>query len=252
MTFEVPADAYDAFMGRWSTQLAPQLADVAGVQAGQRGLDVGCGPGAVVAELVGRLGVASVSAIDPSESFVASVRARYAGVDVRRASAERLPFGDDAFDVSLAGLVVHFMSDPLAGIAEMARVTRPGGAVAASVWDFAGGRGPLGPLWEAARETDPEAVDESARAGTHHGQLTELFTQAGLDGVTETEIHAQRSYEGFDAWWEPFTRGVGPGGAYVAGLDEVRRTRLQDACRARLPDGPFVLSAAAWVARGTA
>src|SRR5437667_11718142 len=143
-------------MGRYSVLLSPQLADVAGISDGQRVLDVGCGPGALTAELVARLGPASVSAVDPSEPFVAAARARHPGVEVQQAFAEQLPFPDRAFDAALAQRVVHFMSDPTAGIAEMRRLTRRNGVVAACVWDHAGGHGPLSLLWKAARGLDPD------------------------------------------------------------------------------------------------
>src|SRR5688500_4873461 len=149
MAFDVAADAYDRFMGRYSRLLSPQLADFAGVRGGQRVLDVGCGPGALTSELVMRLGPSAVAAVDPSESFVAAARARHPGVDVQRASAEQLPFADDEFDAALAQLVVHFMADPVAGIREMARVTREHGVVAACVWDHAGDAGPLSLFWKA-------------------------------------------------------------------------------------------------------
>ena len=169
MLFDVAADAYDRFMGRYSVLLSPQLADLAGVAAGQQVLDVGCGPGALTAELVDRVGADSVVAIDPSEPFVEAARARHPGVDVRLGSAEQLPFPDDTFDAALAQLVVQFMSDPAAGVGEMARVTRPGGAVVACVWDHGGGQGPLSPLWDAARALDPGSRGSrwaSARRGT--------------------------------------------------------------------------------------
>src|SRR6185503_13524175 len=117
-------------MGVHSRQLAPQLADLARLSSGDRALDVGCGPGALTAELVARLGAKAVAAVDPSESFVVATHARHPEVDVRRASAEALPFADRAFDATLAQLVVHFMTDPVAGLREMARVTRGGGTVA--------------------------------------------------------------------------------------------------------------------------
>ena len=138
MTFDVTAAAYAAFMGRWSQPLALGFADLAGVRGGQRALDVGCGPGALTEQLVARLGSAAVAAIDPSASFVAATRERFPDVDARSGSAEELPFADDAFDLALAQLVVHFMADPVRGLAEMARVTRPGGLVAACVWDHGG------------------------------------------------------------------------------------------------------------------
>ncbi|MFL5647494.1 MAG: class I SAM-dependent methyltransferase, partial [Chloroflexota bacterium] len=138
MSFDVAAEAYDRFMGRYSAQLSSQMADLAGVAIAQRVLDVGCGPGALTAELVKRVGAPDrVAAVDPSEPFVAAARARNPGVAIERATAEHLPFDDGRFDAALAQLVVHFMSDPVAGLAEMARVTRPGGVVAACVWDFA-------------------------------------------------------------------------------------------------------------------
>ena len=120
MNFDVAAEVYDRFMGRYSLLLSPQLADLAGVRTGQRVLDVGCGPGALTAELVARLGPAAVAAVDPSEPFVAAARTRNPGVEVLQASAEQLPFADHGFDTTLAQLVVHFMSEPVAGLAEMA------------------------------------------------------------------------------------------------------------------------------------
>ena len=150
-------------MGRYSTLLAPQLADLAGVEAGQRVLDVGCGPGALTSVLVERVGASQVSAVDPSEQFVAAARERHPGVDVHRANAEELPFADSRFDSALAQLVVHFMTDPVRGLAEMARVTRRGGVVAASVWDNAGEQTPLAPFWRTVREFHPTAADESDR-----------------------------------------------------------------------------------------
>jgi SAM-dependent methyltransferase len=250
MSFAVTADAYDRFMGRYSALLSPQLADLAGVVPGQRVLDVGCGPGALTAELVARVGAASVSAVDPSEPFVAAARERNPEVDVQRASAEELPFPDRSFDAALAQLVVHFMSDPAAGVAEMSRVTRPGGAVVACVWDHGGGQGPLSPLWDAARELDSGVHDEAQLVGAREGDLTQLFEAAGLREVEETALSVGVEHPTFEEWWEPFTLGVGPAGAHVAGLDAERRAELRERCRAALPDAPFVLTARAWTARG--
>jgi SAM-dependent methyltransferase len=252
MSFDVAAEAYDRFMGRYSRLLSPQIADLAGVRRGQRVLDVGSGPGALTAELVARLGPSFVAAVDPSEPFVAAAQARNPGVDVRRASAEQLPFADDSFDATLAQLVVHFMSDPVAGLAEMARVTRPGGVVAASVWDHGGGNGPLSLFWDAARELEPGVHDESQMAGARAGHLTELFEAAGLREVTETSLAADLQHATFEEWWQPFVLGVGPAGQYAAGLDPERLAGLRDACRRRLPGVPFVITARAWAARGLA
>src|SRR5205085_2059961 len=172
-------------MGRYSVPLAPQLADFAMITVGQRVLDVGCGPGALTAELVRRLGPDAVSAVDPSEPFVAAARQRHPGVSVQRAAAEQLPFGDRTYDAALAQLVVHFMADPVRGLREMARVTRKDGVVAACVWDHAGGQGPLSVFWEAALELDRDVEDESQLAGAREGHLAQLFRDAGLHGVEE-------------------------------------------------------------------
>jgi SAM-dependent methyltransferase len=252
MSFDVAAESYDRFIGRYSRLLSPQLADLAGVHTGQRVLDVGCGPGALTTELVARLGPSAVAAIDPSESFVAAARTRNPGVDVRRASAERLPFPHGTFDAALAQLVVHFMSDPVAGVAEMARVTRRDGVVAACVWDHAGDGGPLSQFWQAARELDPEVDDESRLAGTREGQLAALFEAAGLRDIEATVLSVRVEHPSFEEWWEPFTGGVGPAGSYVASLDEERRAELRERCRALLPAAPFALTAHAWATRGLA
>ncbi len=237
-------------MGRYSVPLAPQLADFAAVAPGQRVLDVGCGPGALTAELVRRLGPGAVSAVDPSEPFVAAARGRYPGVSVQAAAAEQLPFEDQAFDAALAQLVVHFMTDPVAGLREMARVTREGGVVAACVWDHAGGKGPLSLFWQAAHELDPHVEDESHLAGARSGHLAELFQAAGLHDVEDGVLSVDLEHPSFEDWWEPFTLGVGPAGGYAAGLDAERQARLCERCRELLPAAPFVLTAAAWAARG--
>lgn len=253
MSFDVGADAYSRFMGRYSEPLAAQLVALAGVSEGQQALDVGCGPGALTAELVQRLGAGAVSAIDPSESFVEAVRSRFPAVDVHRAAAERLPFPDDTFDAALAQLVVHFMKDPLAGLREMARVTRRGGLVAACVWDHAGGTGPLAVFWRAALELDPQAHDESGLAGAREGHLAELCAAAGLQQIASTVLTVRARFASFDEWWQPFTLGVGPAGAYVAQLDATRRDELRAHCAELLPHGtPIEIVASAWTALGRA
>lgn len=249
MSFEVDAAAYGEFMGRYSEPLAVEFAEYVGASAGQRALDVGCGPGALTAVLVERLGAQAVTAADPSASFVAAIRDRLPGVDVRQARAEQLPFPDESFDLVLAQLVVHFLSDPQAGIAEMARVTRPGGVVAACVWDHSGSLGPLGTFWRAARELDPNARDESALPGTREGHLVELFQSAGLHPVEQTALTVSASFADADAWWRPFTRGVGPVGSYVASLAPEQRERLRARCAQLLPPGPFTVEATAWTVR---
>jgi SAM-dependent methyltransferase len=166
VSFDVSAEAYARFMGRFSGPLAVTFAELAGPERGQCALDVGSGPGALTAVLVDRLGTESVAAVDPSPPFVGALAARFPGVDVHEAGAERLPFPDARFDLTLAQLVVPFMQDPVAGLREMARVTKPGGLVAACVWDHGpGGGGPLSTFWRAVRDLDAGAPDESHRPG---------------------------------------------------------------------------------------
>jgi SAM-dependent methyltransferase len=249
VTFDVPADSYARFMGRFSEPLAVEFADWSGVQAGQRVLDVGCGPGALTAVLVDRLGPGAVSAVDPSPPFVAAVRERLPGVDVHAGSAEELPFADETFDVALAQLVVHFMSDAVAGLREMGRVTRPGGAVAACVWDHAGGGSPLSTFWRAVHDLDPLARDESELAGAREGHLAKLCGQADLRRVESSRLAVEVAFESLEQWWEPYTQGVGPAGTYVAQLDEARRHELRSRCAELLPPAPFTVPAAAWCVR---
>jgi trans-aconitate methyltransferase len=251
VTFEVSADAYGRFMGRYSEPLAERFVELVGARPGQRALDVGCGPGALTSALVSRLGADAVTAVDPSVTFVSAARERLPDVDVRSAAAESLPFADAAFDLALAQLVVHFMSDPVAGIAEMARVTRPAGVLAASVWDNAGDGGPLSLFWRAVHDVDPGVAGEAPLAGSREGHLAELFEAAGLDHVRSTELSVDVRYDTFEQWWEPYTMGVGPAGGYVARLDERRREAVRDRCRARLPKAPFEVTAKAWVAVAT-
>jgi SAM-dependent methyltransferase len=250
MSFDVGAEAYDRFMGRFSRPLAAEFVAVVDLGATQRALDVGCGPGALTRELVARLGSPAVSAIDPSEQFVAAIHSGLPDVDVRQGVAEALPFDDDSFDVAMAQLVVHFMRDPRAGLSEMARVTRPDGLVAACVWDHAGGGGPLSLFWRAVADLDPDAPDESSLPGAREGQLVELFERAGLRLVEPTTLTVRVTFDTFRDWWEPFTFGVGPAGSYVVGLDPARRDALRAHCAELLPEAPFDLDASAWTALG--
>ena len=252
MSFDVAADSYDRFMGRYSLPLAAEFADFAQIAPGQRVLDVGCGPGALTGELVARVGAAAVAAVDPSEQFVAAVRARHPDIRAEVAPAEALPCEDGSFDAALAQLVVHFMADPVAGLREMARVTRGGGTVAACVWDLAGSQSPLSLFWDAARQLDPGLEGESGRPGGREGDLAELFDQAGIREIDAGVVSVEVEHGSFEEWWEPHTLGVGPLGGYVSRLDERRLAQLRDRCRELLPPAPFVLSADAWAARGRA
>lgn len=252
MSFEVAGAAYDRFMGRYSRPLAVGLVDWLEVGAGQRAIDVGCGPGALTEPLVQRLGADHVAAVDPSPPFVEACRERLPGVDVRQGTAEALPYDDDSFDVAGSSLVVHFMQDPVAGIAEMVRVTREGGRVGATVWDLAGRREPMAPIWAALAEVDPDHPGEGHVPAGADGELVRIFEAAGVRDVEGTELAVTVTHPTFEEWWEPYLRGVGPVGEVIASLEPARREQLRATCRERLGAGPFDLTAVAFAARGRA
>jgi len=249
--FTSAAESYDRFMGRYTRVLAPAFADAAGIAGEMRVVDVGCGPGGLTEELARRVGAERVAAIDPAAQFAAACRERNPGADVREGVAEELPWADASFDAALSSLVVAFMQDAGRGVREMARVTRPGGTVAACMWDIGGGgMTMLSTVWSAAREVDPVVAGERRRPGVTEGDLGELFRGAALEDVEEGELEVRAEYAGFDDFWEPFTFAVGPAGQYLASLDDDRRDRLRDVLQAELPDGSFALSARAWLAKG--
>jgi SAM-dependent methyltransferase len=254
-TFHAPAQAYDRLVGRYSPALARALIAAAGVRAGERALDVGCGPGALTGELVAVLGAAHVAAIEPSPVFAAACRARHPGVEVAEGPGERLAFGDASFHHALAQLVVNFMTDPAAGVAEMRRVTRPGGTVAAAVWDYAGEMTLLRRFWDAAIALDPAAaeLDEGrCMPFCEPASLAALWTGAGLADVAVAEAVVGARYDDFEDLWRPLEQGVAPAGAYAVALAPERRAALKDELRRRLGAGeePFELTARAWVVTG--
>ena len=251
-TFQAPADAYDAFMGRYSRRLAPVFADFCGVHPGQRLLDVGAGPGAFTAEAVARLGPSAVSAVDPAPHFVARNQKLHPGLDVRQAPAEALPYDDDSFDIAAAQLVFHFVTDPEQGVQEMARVVRAGGTIAACTWDFAQGMQMLRAFWDASLTLWPDAPDEGRvlRFG-REAELTDLMESAGLDKVVETSLRVTSGYGSFDELWTTFLGGIGPAGAYLLTKAPDERDALRDALYVRLdrPAGSFTLDAVARAVR---
>ncbi len=251
MTFAGAATDYDRFMGRYSTNLAVALADKAGIRSGQQVLDVGCGPGALTRTLVERVGADRVAAIDPAPQLAQACRRRYPGVDVRVGPAEVLPWPEHSFDAALACLVVAFMADPDRGLAEMARVTNPGGTVAACMWDMAEGMTMIKLYWAAAQATGSPARGEDGRPGTRQGDIARRLTALGLLDVVDGSLEVQASYEGFNDLWDSLLLGVGPVGTHLQGQSERTRAAIRDHLRAALPDGEFTLSAKAWVAVGT-
>jgi len=252
-TFDVAGATYDSFMGRYSLPLAEQFADAAGVAAGHTAIDVGCGPGALTGVLVARLGADSVSACDPSPPFCDECAVRYPGVVVKPGRAEAIPFETETADHALAQLVVHFVSEPEAAAREMARVVRPGGSVAACVWDFDDGMEMLRAFWDAASSIDPEAPDEARvlRFG-RPGEIAELFASAQLEHIEESTLSVVSTYSSFDELWNGFLAGVGPAGSYCVSLRDAERDRLRKALFTRLgsPPGLFTLGAVARSAVG--
>ena len=236
--------AYDKFMGRYSVRLAPVFADFAGVEAGQRVLDVGAGTGALTAELVRR--GAEAAAAEPSSAFVEALHRRFPTVDAREAGAEDMPWPDESFDAALAQLVVAFMSDAPAGIAEMRRVVRPGGVVAVCMWDREG----MEML---------AAIDRTRVALGSAGEgVTPYRTRPEIEGLFEAGAEVELlavdgDYEDFEDLWSALLGGVGPAGAWVMSLDDERRAAARTELFRQLgePDGSFTLVGRAWAVRST-
>ena len=254
-TFHATAAAYDRHIGRYSGDLARSLVDTVGPRPGDRALDVGCGPGALTAELVRRLGADHVAAVDPSPSFVAACAQRLPGVDVRQAAAEALPFADGSVTHAFSQLVVNFMSDAPAGVAEMRRVAAPGGGIAAAVWDYAGEMTLLRTFWDAATALDPRAADADegrAMGWCAPGPLRSLWERAGLEHVQVAPVVVAAAYDDLDDLWSGLEGGVGPAGAHVTSLAPAARAALKAEMHRRLGVGEeaFRLPARAWVVRG--
>jgi SAM-dependent methyltransferase len=243
MSFAVAAGAYDRFVGRYSRTLAPRFVEFAGDLDGPV-LEVGCGPGGLTTVLAARFGAANVAAVDPSEPFVAACRERIPRADVRVGGGEALPFADGAFGGAFSQLVLSFVREPDRMTAELSRVVRRGGTVAACTFE-AGGFALARAFWDAARRLDPRAPDDDALPFRRAPELTALFERAGWREVETGVIEVVAGYADFDDLWSPLASGVGPPGGYLVAQPEGRRAELRDACFERLgrPAGPFTLPA---------
>jgi SAM-dependent methyltransferase len=249
------AAAYERFMGRWSAMLAPFLLDAVALTEPRSVVDVGCGTGHLAAAVVARWPACRVLGVDPSASFVAAAVERLAGTaaSARVGDAMQLPVADGSVDAALASLVLNFVPDPQRAASEMARVTRPGGTVAASVWDYGGGMGMLRTFWDAVARLDPHAPGQGGEATplSRAGGLAALWLATGLDDVVEGELTVVTAFTSFEDYWEPFLLGTGPAGAHVARLSDAGRAALRADLRSRLGPGPFELTARARWVRGT-
>jgi len=250
--FAGTGEAYDRFMGRYSQLLAPLFADFCRVEAGQRLLDVGCGPGAFTAVAADLLGPSAVVAVDPSPSFVATCRERHPGVDVRNGAAEDLPVEDAGFDRAVAQLVLHFVGDAPRSVAEMSRTVRPDGLVGVCVWHGTDGMSLLHVVRQARAAVERTAGEPEERLFGAAGELAALLAGAGLAEVEEGELTVTARYSGFDELWHSLLEGVGPAGAYVVSLAPADRERYCSALfdQVGAPGGDFTLSATARAARG--
>jgi SAM-dependent methyltransferase len=250
---------YESYVGRWSRRVAEDFVEWVAVPAGAAWLDVGCGTGALTASIIARAAPASIVASDRSPEFVAHAAAeiRDERVEFLVADAAALPLAAASADAVVSGLVLNFLPDPLAALAEFGRVARPGGAVAAYVWDYADGMGPIRAFWDAALELDPAVreLDEAVRFPLcHPGRLHRLFSEAGLRDVGVKTIHAQAVFRDFDDYWTPFLSGVGPAPGYCAALPDDRREALRSRLLARVSadgPGPIAMNARAFAVRGT-
>jgi len=251
--FTATGEAYDRFMGRYSQLLAPLFADFCRVEHGQRLLDVGCGPGALIAVAADLLGPGAVVGVDPSPSFVAACRQRHADVDVRVGAAEDLPVDDASFDRALAQLVIHFVTDAPRSIAEMRRTVRPGGLVGVCVWHGTEGMSLLHVVNQAREAVEPSTGEPEARPFGGEGELADLLAGAGLHDVEEALLTVTARYPGFEELWASLLEGVGPAGAYVVSLASDVRERYRAALfdLVGAPAGDFTLTATARAARGT-
>ncbi len=253
-------DRYEPYIGRWSRLVATEFLDWLEAAPGGRWLDIGCGTGALSEAILTRAAPAEVRGIDPSEEFVKYANARVDDerFDAQVADARTLPFEDGTFDASVSGLVLNFVPDQGGAIQEIRRVTRPGGAIGAYLWDYSGGMQMLRYFWDAAADLDPRAreQDEAERFAdiANMKGLGALFDVAALEDVRTRSIDVPTIFRDFDDFWVPFLYGQAPAPAYCMSLEDAARAELRELLRMRMPveaDGTIRLTARAWAVRGT-
>lgn len=251
-------DLYEPYVGRWSRVVAKDFLPWLHIAKGARWLDVGCGTGALSQCVLRDYGPAKVRGVDPSQGMIEHAKAHTSGATFEVGDAQALPVPDGAFDVAMAGLVLNFVPKPAIAVSEMRRAVRPGGTVAAYVWDYAGKMELMRYFWDAAVEQDPAAqpFDEGVRFPLCSAQaLEELFRAAGLADVTARAIDAPTVFRDFEDYWRPFLGGQAPAPAYCMSLDEEKRAALRERIRSKLPvrpDGSIHLIARAWAVKGVA
>lgn len=252
-------DPYESYVGRWSRRVAPQFLDWLAAGPGRDWVDIGCGTGALTEEIVDAHAPASVLGVDPAEGFVATARERLRGrARIVTGEAGDLPLADASVDVAVSALVLTFVPDAGAAAAEAMRVTRPGGTIAAYVWDYAGRMDMIRRFWDAAVSLDPQAarLDEGRRFPlAHPDALATLLAHAGCSDVATTALDVPTVFDGFADYWAPFLGGQGPAPAYAMSLDERARDALRERLEATIPrdaDGRIALTARAWAVKGRA
>lgn len=254
------ADKYDAYMGRWSRRLAPLFLDFAGLAAGERVIEIGCGTGALTFAIPTRADIARVEAIDYEPQFVEAARERNRDprINFQRGDAHQLQFKDAEFDRALSMLVLHFVSDPERAVSEMRRVVRPGGAAAATVWDNFGGQPSIRLFWDTVAAIEPSAVERRSaaliRPMTQAGELRSAFTKAGFAEVAEATLIVRMDFANFEDYWNPMMTGQGSHAEFLANLPEVTRQRVESSLRSGYlcghTDGPRSFVSVAWAVRG--
>lgn len=246
-------------MGRWSRRLAARFIEFAGVSAGDRILDVGCGTGSLAFAIAAVSPNSQIVGIDPSPASVGFARKRAGETRLQFdvGDAQKLPYPDASFDKAVALLVMNFIPDPRKTLLEMIRVTRPGGRAAAAVWDYGDGMTMLRTFWDAAAGLDPAAEPrhEKHMPYCRKGELSSLWSKCGLLQVQESGLEITLDFPSFDDYFQPFLTGVGPSGSYAKSLPPDRKIALREKLREEIlgkgPDRPISMKALAWVVRGT-